>query len=465
MYVPFMYVNDGVCDYELCCDGSEEYKGVGGVKCENKCSQIGKEYRKLQDEKRRKTESAEKKRKSMIDEAAELRRKAETKVVELRAEIAQLETKKADLEKKKVEVERQERGKVVQGEGAGGPLGVLVGLTKTRISELRQTLESVINQRNDLRTKVEELETILRNFKAEYNPNFNDEGVKAAVKSFEDYASREVSSGIEDVPDEEVQTILKEDDENNGVNWKEFETDNKDDTDIRKTRVTSTGSFTMLTPKLVYSLEAYLPGFLRTVIHDQLESIRVWLIQNGILADSGPGKESHLIKAARDAVSAVEKDLKGKKTDLDKANEELSADYGSNDIFRSLKGKCVSTDSGEYTYELCWLDKTSQKSKKGHGNTSMGHFKRIDREMADEEEKMNGKSLGSGMRMVLKYEDGQQCWNGPRRRTDVWLGCAETEELWRISESEKCVYRMEVGTPAACEKEDVVQRAKGKDEL
>ncbi|EXK24263.1 protein kinase C substrate 80K-H [Fusarium oxysporum f. sp. melonis 26406] len=43
MYVPFLYVNDGVCDYDLCCDGSEEYKGVGGVRCENRCSEIGKE--------------------------------------------------------------------------------------------------------------------------------------------------------------------------------------------------------------------------------------------------------------------------------------------------------------------------------------------------------------------------------------------------------------------------------------
>lgn len=39
-----MYVNDGVCDYELCCDGSDENIYVGGVQCENCCDVIGKEY-------------------------------------------------------------------------------------------------------------------------------------------------------------------------------------------------------------------------------------------------------------------------------------------------------------------------------------------------------------------------------------------------------------------------------------
>lgn len=95
----------------------------------------------------------------------------------------------------------------------------------------------------------------------------------------------------------------------------------------------------------------------------------------------------------------------------------------------------------------------------------MGAFKRIDREVADEEERVDGKSLGKGERMVLRYDEGQQCWNGPKRRTDVWLACAETEEIWRVSESEKCVYKMEVGTPAACETEELSQEPRSKDEL
>lgn len=215
----------------------------------------------------------------------------------------------------------------------------------------------------------------------------------------------------------------------------------------------------------MYNFEAYLPNFLRTLIHDKFGAIRVWLIQNGMLADSStPGSESHLVKAAREAVEAAEKELGDKTRDRDNEAEDLKKDYGPSDIFRAIKGKCVSMDAGEYEYELCYLDKTMQKSKKGHGNTNMGNFVRIERQMADDEERLDGKSLGKGERIVLKYEDGQQCWNGPKRSTEVWLGCAETEQLWRVSEAEKCVYKMEVGTPAVCEDPEAPKN-NGKDEL
>lgn len=206
----------------------------------------------------------------------------------------------------------------------------------------------------------------------------------------------------------------------------------------------------------MYSLEAYLPGFLRTMVHDRINLARIWLIENGILADSArSGSESSLVKAAREAAEAATKDHKSKKKALDNEQGDLEKYYGPDDIFRALKGSCVSTDSGEYTYELCWLDKTHQKSKKGSGGkTNMGHFSSIQWWLADEEERLDGRSLGTGNRMVLRYEGGQSCWNGPKRRTDVWLACAEKEELWRISESEKCVYKMEVGTPAACDVEE-----------
>lgn len=208
----------------------------------------------------------------------------------------------------------------------------------------------------------------------------------------------------------------------------------------------------ILGPDSVYNLEAYLPAFVRDFVHQKLNQVRVWLIENGILADNPKtGQESLIVKAAREALEAARNDFTSKTSQLEEQEKDLQKDYGPDDIFRALKGRCISSDVGEYEYELCWIDRTMQKSKKGHGNTNMGNFVRIDRELADEEERVDGKSLGKGERMVLRYENGQGCWNGPNRRTDVWLACAEKDELWKVSESEKCVYRMEVGTPAACE--------------
>ncbi|KAM7186648.1 Glucosidase II beta subunit-like domain containing protein [Rhypophila sp. PSN 637] len=432
-YVPFMYVNDGVCDYDLCCDGSEEFAHIGGVKCENRCKAIGKEYRRIEEERQKSKERSAESRRALLRDSAELRRKLESRISELRQEINNLEVKKVDLQRRFEEVERSERGKVVKDEGQGGKLGVLLSQAKARVKELRDTLDKVLDQRDDLQDRVDKLEDILSKFKEEYNPNFNDEGVKAAVKSWEDYSASNTGAK-DDIADADIMKVLEEDGPSSGVNWAEFAEGDGSDADI------------------VYNLEAYLPSFVRDFVHEKLNQARVWMIENGILADNPKtGQESLLVKAAREALDAARNDFSSKTSQLEEQEKDLEKDYGPDDIFRALKGRCISSDVGEYEYELCWIDRTMQKSKKGHGNTNMGNFVRIDREYADEEERVDGKSLGKGERIVLRYDNGQGCWNGPNRRTDVWLACAEKDELWKVSESEKCVYRMEVGTPAACE--------------
>ncbi|KAI1419231.1 glucosidase II beta subunit-like protein-domain-containing protein [Xylaria sp. FL1777] len=447
-YVPFMFVNDGVCDYDLCCDGTEEYGKVGGVTCENRCAEIGKEWRRIEKERTDNLERANKKRRTMVKESKELRRQVEVRVSKLEGEIRDLEQKEAELKTKFEEVERSERGKVVRNEGTG-KLGVLAGLAKARIEELRETLADVVDERHYLQDKVTELEGILSAFKEEYNPNFNDEGVKKAVRAWEDYAAkktREVDDDEEEISESELEEIMKEDSETSGINWNVFRDEGVTDTDI------------------LYNFEAYLPGPIRDFLHGKITSLRIWLIENGMLADSVTEKgESQLVKAAREAHEAATRDVQSKRNSLDNEKRDLEKDYGADDIFRVLNGKCTSVEAGEYEYELCWMSQTTQKSKKGGSRTNMGNFEKTSFKEADEEERHDGKGLGRGKRMVLEYTNGQHCWNGPNRRTDVWLACAETEELWRVSEQEKCVYKMEVGTPAVCELP--VQPGHVKDEL
>lgn len=227
-YVPFSYVNDGVCDYDICCDGSEEFDRV---KCDNRCAEIGKQHRALEDEKRKKMEKAQKKRDAMMSEASDLRRQAETKLADLTSEMAALEAKRTDLEAKHAEAKAQDSGRVVRGSDSGGKLGVLVNLAKTRVNELRETLDNVAQDRTRLQSKVDELQTVLTKLKTDYNPNFNDEGVKAAIKSFEDFAAREAADAPSQLIDSDIETILKEDGPEGGVNWVEFENQGED-TDI-----------------------------------------------------------------------------------------------------------------------------------------------------------------------------------------------------------------------------------------
>jgi len=193
------------------------------------------------------------------------------------------------------------------------------------------------------------------------------------------------------------------------------------------------------------------------------------LIENGILADHPTSStESKAVTDARTAFQTVNDEVNSKQASLGEIQSDLEKDYGPDDIFRALKGKCVTKDSGEYDYELCWLDNTKQKSKKGGGNTGMGTFTRFDKMEVDEEVGADGKGLGKGERMVLMFENGQHCWNGPNRQTTVVLACAETDEIWKVVEMEKCMYRMDVGTPAVCGVEgggEKKEEGKGKDEL
>ncbi|PQE27246.1 Glucosidase 2 subunit beta protein [Rutstroemia sp. NJR-2017a WRK4] len=447
-YVPFTYVNDGVCDYELCCDGSDEWEGVGGIKCEDRCKEIGKEWRRLDEIKTRNAMKAAKRREELVKEAKVLRAGVEESIARVQGEIKTLEGKEEELKKKYEEVERRERGKVVKSEGKISKAAILAGMAKNRVEELRESLVGLVQKRSALKKKVEELEAILSTFKEEYNPNFNDEGVKRAVKAWEDYAAKKDADGQDNAAEErDLEDIAKP--ENDGIEWEEWEK-SEEESDV----------------EALYKFEEYLPVSIREWVHQKLTDLRIMLVENGVLADNAnSGSESKSVIDARTAYQSVSDDLGIKQKTLADSQSDLDKDYGPDDVFRALKGTCVSKDSGEYDYELCWMEKTSQKSKKGGGNTGMGNFVRFGTLEVDEEVGADGKGLGKGERMTLVFENGQHCWNGPNRATTVVLGCAEQDEIWKVVEQEKCVYRMDVGTPAACEKGERKAQGEKKDEL
>ena len=228
-----------MCDYDVCCDGSDEWAGVGGVKCPDKCGPIGKEWRRLEEIRQRTAASATKKREAMVAEARVLKDGVRVSIAQFESEIRELETKKEELESKYKEVERRERGRVVGSKGKGSKVTVLAGLAKQRVEELRNSLVGVAEKRDELRSKVRKLEAILTSFKREYNPNFNDEGVKRAVKAWEDYAANKGDEleGQDAAEDRDIEDISKPDSETEGINWAEWETEDESDTDASEYRL------------------------------------------------------------------------------------------------------------------------------------------------------------------------------------------------------------------------------------
>lgn len=225
-----MYVNDGVCDYELCCDGSDEWEGVGGVKCEDRCAAMGKEYKKKQAEKEKAAQAAGRKRAELVKDAEKKKGDLRDRVAGLEREVQELEEKAADAKRKYEDIERRERGRVVMGgSDKATKTTVLARLAKARVEELRDALLQTIDKRDRARDQVKKLEGILSTFKEEYNPNFNDEGVKRAVKAWEDYAAAKHNEMLE-VPaaERDIAELAKPDSEAEGINWAEFEAEDEE---------------------------------------------------------------------------------------------------------------------------------------------------------------------------------------------------------------------------------------------
>jgi protein kinase C substrate 80K-H len=163
----------------------------------------------------------------------------------------------------------------------------------------------------------------------------------------------------------------------------------------------------------VYEIENYLPKPLRDWVDQKLRDLRVLLIENGILADlSSEGGESAAVNDAKNRLKSAQDAVNSQRKDLDSHNEDLNKEYGPDGVFRALKGQCISVDSGEYTYELCFMEHTTQKSKKGGSTTRMGNFVRFDKITVDEEVSADGKGLGSGERIAMRHENGQHCHLG-----------------------------------------------------
>ena len=89
-------------------------------------------------------------------------------------------------------------------------------------------------------------------------------------------------------------------------------------------------------------------------------------------------------------------------------------------------------------YELCIMDKATQKSKQNGQDVHLGEFSKWSAQKKD--------SIYS----YQIYERGLGCWNGPSRSVALELICGVDMKLISVSEPSKCEYIMKLECPAAC---------------
>ncbi|EGC31570.1 hypothetical protein DICPUDRAFT_57640 [Dictyostelium purpureum] len=141
-------------------------------------------------------------------------------------------------------------------------------------------------------------------------------------------------------------------------------------------------------------------------------------------------KDMGNLEGLENELSNKKSSLKQKQDEIEKIEKVLGYDTGVNNVFLPLNGKCFDFKTKEYTYTVCPFDKASQ------GHTSLGKFE----------------SWKDGHNQMV-FENGQQCWGGPKRSIKVFMECGSENELYDVNEPGKCEYTIKFRTPAMCTEE------------
>ncbi|CAH7671577.1 glycosyl hydrolases family 31-domain-containing protein [Phakopsora pachyrhizi] len=420
-------VNDGICEPE-CCDGSDE-AGNPDSTCPNRCEAAGALYRQKREKQLKKFKAGNRERQSFVDFGRKEQVRLKESVKTLQIELITLKAKERDA---KAELERAERSSEAE-------------VNKLKQTDLYQNIvkyqgaiESLDQKNEKLKKDLDQLNSILRDLKGGYNPNYQDMAVKGAVKGYEEWESTQIKDespeGKSDQPQSnelssfEVKEMVKEDPVGliTGA--------------LEKLGHGSGDSHTIHSCEV--KLESYLPDSLkssyeavREFLADALEKVGVSLEKSS----AGDTARAHVVKA-KAAHQDAENAVTDAQTKIEESNSNLSKDWGSEWEFKKLDQTCLQMNHDEYIYEVCLFGEAFQKSSNGF-RTSLGRFAHWNEDAAKGSPEYYSKQL---------YLNGDKCWNGPERSARVDIKCGEKNSLYSVMEPEKCEYRFKMTSPAVC---------------
>lgn len=163
-------LNDGVCDYDYCCDGSDEYKSGA---CPNKCKEIHEQFQKYKAAVLDDIDKSLAIKSKYIDKATELRAAVEQNVAKLEAQIALYE-------------QQLKKAETSQDDSTSTSYEAVLQKVSNSVNEAIEKYEQRVVEESE---RVLQLEKLLGKLIKGYNPNFNDLAVKEAVHGFQDYVS------------------------------------------------------------------------------------------------------------------------------------------------------------------------------------------------------------------------------------------------------------------------------------
>ncbi|KAG7921527.1 hypothetical protein KL905_002985 [Ogataea polymorpha] len=388
-YLPSYKVNDGICDYDLCCDGSDEADG----KCPSRCAQMKKSWEEETAARNAVISRGLANKAKIQHKAHKQRTKLKYEITQLSAEIEKLDQELYGLNQLKAPTEKE-----------SAIISVFEQLD-SKLEDISSQISEKLKQLDAKRQNLRNLEEILESMSNEYNHNFNDPAVKAAAQAFQEYS---VNQGL--TKDE------KHSDQDSEVKslFETLQSQLKDsETEIRK--LAGGGD------------EA------ENELFDFKSTFKAMV--NSFLGVSNRRQKIPSTRESEKRKKEIEDELKRLRRDLHTKEERLNKDYGPQQILMAMDD-CIVDKIGDYDYRLCFVEKVEQIDRNGHA-VRIGRFERTD---FDEEKQQ----------LKLIYEHGDKCWNGPVRKATVQLECGEKNTIVAVTEPEKCEYTLRVKSPIGC---------------
>ncbi|VAH76150.1 unnamed protein product [Triticum turgidum subsp. durum] len=139
---------------------------------------------------------------------------------------------------------------------------------------------------------------------------------------------------------------------------------------------------------------------------------------------------AHVRKEYDDASSKLSK-IQSRITSL---TDKLKQDFGKEKEFYYFYDQCFEGKEGKYVYKVCPYKKASQVE--GHSSTNLGRWDKFEESYR-----------------MMRFSNGDKCWNGPDRSLKVRLRCGLSNKLNGVDEPSRCEYVAVLSTPAMCVEE------------
>lgn len=316
-YIDQFKVDDGICDYDICCDGSDEL----GI-CENKCGEIHRQFEEYKTKVEKSISGALSRKEGIL---AIAKRKRDHLINQLKKLEQSLPAKKMELNQLQLELEEK-----------GDEDFSVYDVLGDHIADLATRLEShkkdIIKQEHQIQL----LEKLLEKLSNEYNPNFNDLAVKESIHKYQEYISNK---------DEEIKEDIKE---TNKVLHQLAER--------AKSMVHNGGDNVYVKPTLKNMIHHYFELFTGT-----------FLTKPELQVKSVISSDELTMK-----IDELEDDIKNIEQKITAIKANLNSDFGPDDILRAYELRAITKKLGGYNYVINLLGSIVQ------GDVLIGNFKKYE---------------------------------------------------------------------------------------